>query len=117
RQPDMRMRSNINRSRNALWEVNRTHMIEEYEGANHTALRAGEDATDLKTSEVAPPLVQDEIDHGLFTAISERRTQPSPICARSQSCSSKTPRSSAEERIVEKLHVECDNYGRDEPGQ
>ena len=63
RQPDMRMRPDIDRPRKAGREVHRAHVVEEDERADHAALGEGQDAPHFEAAEVAAARFDDEFDH------------------------------------------------------
>src|SRR4051812_25085363 len=65
-QTDMRVRPHIRFMRNVGWQHERADMVEKDKGADHTALREGEHAPDRKTSEVAAPRLDHELDHDLL---------------------------------------------------
>ena len=58
-QADMRMRANVDMARNARRHVDRPHMIEEHERADHAALRMGKDAADFEPAKIFAALIDD----------------------------------------------------------
>jgi hypothetical protein len=64
RQADVRMRPHIHRSRDAGREIDRSHVIEEDERADHAAFGIRQHASDLKAAEIATALFNDDVDHG-----------------------------------------------------
>ena len=75
RKADVRVRAHVDAAREARLELRRAHVVEEDERPDHPVRGEGQDAADLEAAEVAPPLVDDEFDHG------QQAPGGSPICA------------------------------------
>ena len=60
---DVRMGTDVHGLRNASRKVDRSHVIEEHEWADHPALRKGQHAPDFEATEVATTLFDHEVDH------------------------------------------------------
>src|SRR5215469_3755841 len=78
---DVRMRSNIRCTRQSLRQVNRTEMIEEYEGAHHPTLRVRQHSPDLEVAEIAAPLVYEKGPHPLSLLRASHARSRGPQCA------------------------------------
>src|SRR5690606_41886476 len=63
RQPDMRVRTDIDVARNSRLEDDRAHVIEEDERADHPALRERQHPADVEAPETALPACDDDLDH------------------------------------------------------
>src|SRR6516162_11603482 len=57
RQADMRMRSHVGIARQALRQLHRTQMVEEYEGTHHVPVWMRQDAANLEAPEAAAALI------------------------------------------------------------
>ena len=65
RKPDVGMCPYIELAVEAESQIDRSHVVEEDEGANHTALRERQDAADFEAAaQVAATLLDDHFNHG-----------------------------------------------------
>src|SRR5215469_14826082 len=60
---DVRMRPHVRGTRQSLRQLNRTQVIEEYEGPHHVALRVRQYPSDLEVAEIPAPLVYESRPH------------------------------------------------------
>src|SRR5262249_38906104 len=63
---DVRMRPHVCGARQSLRQLDRTQMIEEYEGAHHVALRVRQHPPALEVAEIAAPLVYEKRPHAVI---------------------------------------------------
>ena len=61
------MRPYIDRAWYARLKIHRTHMIEEYERADHAMFRVRQHPADFESAQIAAPLLNDELDHTAMT--------------------------------------------------
>src|SRR5215468_4315144 len=71
REPDMGMGAYVYGVWYAPRKIDRPHMVEEDERADHAAVRIRQHAANLKSAQVAPALVDDEVDHGSRSRLME----------------------------------------------
>ncbi len=74
RDADVRVGTHVDRLGQARRHVHRPHVVEEGEGADHTALGERQDAADLKAAEILAALVDDEFDHIDFPGVRNAAT-------------------------------------------
>src|SRR5438445_5714581 len=80
RESYVRMGAHIGFSRQALWQICRAHVIQENERAHHAPLRKRQDAADLETTEVTPPLIDHQFDHSLTSCPTPATIAGSSVC-------------------------------------
>jgi len=68
------MREHVGFGRQALWQIDRSHMIEENERPHQAPLCVWQNAPDFEAADVAPPLINYQFDHCFISKSPGRAT-------------------------------------------